>query len=398
MAVTTTNPDARLRVLWFSHSSGLGGSEIGLLEAARGLTQQGIDIHVVMPDAGPLLDRLHDAGIPATVAGYPWWMSDPASPRNARRQHLVGHLRPRLWIRLARVMRAARPDLVVTNTSTIAVGALSAALFRVPHVWYVREFGQADYELRFDLGERPARRLMTSLSRAVVVNSEALRRAFAERVSDEKLRVVRYAISVERETPAESEPLQKAGGDELELLLLGSLRPSKGQAEAIAAVGKLAGRGIGVRLRLAGGGPEPYRRELELLATELGVADRVAVGGFENAPAEAIRAADVVLVCSRQEAFGRTTIEAMGLGRPVIGARSGATPELVGDGTSGLLYRPGDPVDLADKIALLAGDRPLLARLGRTARETSRERFDFETYLSDLAGVFAAAAKRDGSA
>ena len=55
-------------------------------------------------------------------------------------------------------------------------------------------------------------------------------------------------------------------------------------------------------------------------------------------------------MCSRAEAFGRVTVEAMKLGLPVIGAARGATPELVRDGWNGLLYAHGDANELAGKI------------------------------------------------
>ncbi|MFL5963670.1 MAG: glycosyltransferase family 4 protein [Gaiellaceae bacterium] len=380
-----------MRVVWFSHSSGLGGSEIGLLEAAEGLRQRAIHIHVVLPAEGPLLARLEKSRIPFTIVPYPWWTHDPDSPSNARRLHLTAHLRPTLWLRLARVMRTIKPQLVVTNTSTIVVGAVTARLFRLPHIWYVREFGQADYDLRFDIGERRARRLMARLSHTILVNSNALRRAVAKPGTEKKVRVMPYAIAPDPDAWPTPTPLSADGTDGLTLLLLGSLRPSKGQEEAIRAVARLAERKIGVRLRLAGEGPAEYRRELEALAAELGVSERVDAGGFEGAPGHAIAAADVVLVCSRCEAFGRTTVEAMRVGRPVIGADSGATAELVSDGRTGLLYRSGDPDDLAAKIEMLSSDRALLARLGQAAIQSDP---DFAMYLSDLSAVFRGAGSR----
>ena len=54
-----------------------------------------------------------------------------------------------------------------------------------------------------------------------------------------------------------------------------------------------------------------------------------------------IEQADIGLTCSRNEAFGRTTVEALLMGKPVIGTNTGGTVDLISDGVDGLLYPPG---------------------------------------------------------
>ncbi len=73
-----------------------------------------------------------------------------------------------------------------------------------------------------------------------------------------------------------------------------------------------------------------------------------------------------------QEALGRTAVEAMAAGRPVIASRLGGLPFTVIDGATGLLCEPGDADDLARKIATLLEDAGLRQRLG----EAGRRRFE----------------------
>jgi glycosyltransferase involved in cell wall biosynthesis len=96
---------------------------------------------------------------------------------------------------------------------------------------------------------------------------------------------------------------------------------------------------------------------------------------------------DIVLVCSRSEAFGRVTIEGMFSGRPVIGARSAATAELIKDGVNGLLYDPGNPGDLAEKIKRLQECPGLGERLGHEARAWVRRYFTIDRYADELFAV-----------
>lgn len=76
-----------------------------------------------------------------------------------------------------------------------------------------------------------------------------------------------------------------------------------------------------------------------------------------------------------EEAFGLTAIEAMSLGRPVVASAIGALPELIRDGETGLLARPGDADDLASKLGWML-DHPVERQaMGRRARAWAAERF-----------------------
>ena len=378
---------ADLRVAWFSHSSGLGGAELGLFEAARALRRVRVDVSVVLPAEGPLHDRLVEAGIATIVAPYPWWMADQTGSRSIRRQHLAQLLRPSHLARLAAVMRDLRPDVVVTNTSTIVSGAMAAAFGRTPHVWYVREFGRDDYSLRFDVPERLAWRIIAS-SAAVVVNSEALRRFLARRGVVESVRVLPYAVDAPRF------PDPRRPGRPFRLASLGAIRPSKGHEDAVAAVALLVDSGRDVVLRISGNDWQGHEDRLRGLARQLGVVSRVEVAGFSSNPLGLIEAADVVLVCSRSEAFGRTTIEALKSGRPVVGTSSGATPELIDPGQTGLLYPPGDTEALADRVAALYDDEELYSAIAAKAKAVADERFDFERYVEALRELLVSIAER----
>jgi glycosyltransferase involved in cell wall biosynthesis len=76
----------------------------------------------------------------------------------------------------------------------------------------------------------------------------------------------------------------------------------------------------------------------------------------------------LVMPTIAQEALGRTAVEAMAAGRPVIASRLGGLPFTVVDGQTGLLFEPGNPADLAGKIASLLDDPELAERLGLEGR------------------------------
>jgi glycosyltransferase involved in cell wall biosynthesis len=75
------------------------------------------------------------------------------------------------------------------------------------------------------------------------------------------------------------------------------------------------------------------------------------------------------------------------LGRPVIGAQSGATSEIVKEGFNGLLYIPGDPKSLADKIRTLYEDPELATRMGANGKKWAELIFTEERYARELCGL-----------
>jgi glycosyltransferase involved in cell wall biosynthesis len=80
------------------------------------------------------------------------------------------------------------------------------------------------------------------------------------------------------------------------------------------------------------------------------------------------RARALVLPSLSYEGFPLVVAEAYAAGLPIIASRLGSLEELVEDGVTGLLARPGDARDLADRLRAAEGDGAGFARMGRAAR------------------------------
>src|SRR5439155_23586507 len=131
----------------------------------------------------------------------------------------------------------------------------------------------------------------------------------------------------------------------------------------------------GVQLRLVGSMSPSYRRDIESLADELAVQANLEIVPYTTTPAEHIDWSNVLLMCSSHEAFGRVTAEALKGGRPVVGARSGGTRELVTEGVDGCLFTPGSVDELAAAIGRLGADPDLIESMSSAASTRSARRF-----------------------
>ena len=143
---------------------------------------------------------------------------------------------------------------------------------------------------------------------------------------------------------------------------LGRLDAVKGYDVLLRALARLPG----VRAVVLGEGGA--RAALEASARDLGVADRVELPGWSDAPASALPGFDVFCLPSRSEGFPLSIVEAMFAALPVVATRVGSVAELVADGCTGLLVERDDVDGLVAALARLRDDPALRERLGDAGR------------------------------
>ncbi len=151
------------------------------------------------------------------------------------------------------------------------------------------------------------------------------------------------------------------------VLYLGRLAQAKGVRLLMAAWDEIAASGgVGVPLAVAGAGP----LEREVTAWAAGRDDVRYVGllGPQECREAVARSVAVVAPSTWLEAFGLVVVEAMAAGVPAVAAGHGAFVELVEDGVTGLLHRPGDPVSLASCLRRITADPAHNREMGQAAR------------------------------
>lgn len=283
---------------------------------------------------------------------------------------------------MARAILEWKCDVVYTNTIVIVAGAFAALLARKPHVWHLHELGYVDPKEQFDLGRRVVTWLIDHLSTAVVANSCTLKQEYAKYVGTQKFRVIYQAVTLKEFT--NSPPPSMAEITAFRCIIVGSLQEAKAQDEAILALAEARRQGVPATLLVIGEGDQSFRLMLEGLAERCGVEQQVIFHGYVTNPMPLISTADVVLICSRSESFGRVTVEAMLAGKAVIGAAGGGTMEFIRDGSTGLLYSPGNYLELAARIRYLYENAEQKLRLGATARNWAKDRFHRKRYAGEV--------------
>lgn len=277
------------------------------------------------------------------------------------------------------LMKERGIECVIANFGAENANAVAAWWLGVPVrvLWYhtlLRQIfldrGRLDPILFLQLARK---RLVYGLATQVVGNSAAAARELRRewKVQESKIAVLRYSIpdpaAAMRDVP------QRFAA---RIFCPGRLHPSKGQDVLIQALPRVVEAVPEVDVVFAGGGSE--RERLESLALELGVQHHVRFAGAlpRTEVFRLMAEAAVVVVPSRDEAFGLVNIEAMAMGTPVVASRVGGIPEIVREGVDGLLFESEDAAGLAACLVRLLRDENLRMEMGRNARERFLEEFE----------------------
>lgn len=356
-------------VLLVHSSSGRYGADRQLLLIASGLDRARYRPLVVLPEEGPLATDLRDAGVEVQLRPLAVLRREHAHPRG-----LAG-LAARAGqdaLALSRLVRERRVALIHSNTSVILGGAAAAVTARVPHVWHVREI--YDRYARF----WPAYRRLLTTARALPCVSEATAAQFGHA---RRLQVVHDGLSGDPRRAERSSARAELGlsPDVPALAVLGRISDWKGQdvlVRALAEPSLTQRRAVALIAGEAWPRAEHRAGDLAALAERLGVSERVRMLGFRNDVGTVLGAADLIAVpSSTPDPLPGAAIEAAAAGCAVIASGHGGLPEIIRDGETGRLVRPGDASALAEVAAELLDDRDERERLGAAAAADVRARF-----------------------
>lgn len=280
------------------------------------------------------------------------------------------HGLPRAVRDLRKIIDRFDPDIVEGDTELPAIAAALAARRHRSIAVYRRHFHAGRWRLH------AAGRIAASLADRIIVSNDAMRRHVAAELGRPLEQIAVSSSGADEPDAVTADETAAArrsigiGERDGVIAVIAYLRRDKGIDVLIRALDDLDGISS-AHLIIAGSGPE--EASLRGLAAKSKVPIHF-LGHRENV-ALWISAADVVAIPSRGEAFGRTTLEAMALGRPLVASRVGGLAEAVIDGETGFLVAPENPKELSAALRTLLADQALSRRMGAAARARYESRF-----------------------
>jgi len=366
---------AKIRLLLFTDSFIHGGTERQFVQTLRCLDRQRFEISIgCLKRRGPFLTEIEPLQIPIyefpTPSLYGWsaW----------------GHQRA-----LTRFLREKKIDILhAFEFYSNAFAVPAARLAGVPVVLASRREIAGDRSWP----QRMAIRAACAMAHGVVANSRAagswLTGLWGE--SPQKVSVIPNAIDLPRFHPKKTrEAVRSELGMDADAVLIGTvaaLRPEKQLDTFIRAAAETRTMAPHARFLIAGEGNE--RPRLEALLEQLHLRDVFRLLGDRNDVADLVNAFDVFVLSSLTESFPNAILEAMALGKPVVSTRVGGTGEVVEEAVSGFLVPVGDAQAMATRIAELAGDSALRAKMGAQARTRVEREFTPARLAARLSDVY----------
>ena len=301
-------------------------------------------------------------------------------------------------VRLARRMKAVRPDVVHLHTSHAhALGGLAARWAGKPVVVVSRRVDFSIYRRSFL--RMNGWKYRHGLDRIVCV-SDAVRDVLRKDGLDPaRLSVVKSAVDPTRVRAAARVDVRARLGlpkDARLVLAVGALVEHKGHRHLVEALPALRAAAPGVRVVVAGEGP--LRAELEARAQALGVADALVLAGQVDDLAGWFAGVDAFAMPSVEEGLGTSVLDALAAGLPVVASRAGGIPEMIEDGVGGLLVPPADAAALGAALARVLADPALAARLGGAGRKRVDAEFHVDRMVDETIAVYRAALAARGAA
>jgi glycosyltransferase involved in cell wall biosynthesis len=299
--------------------------------------------------------------------------------------------------RLARIMREQRPHILHTHTAKAgAIGRIAALLAGrrarppiVVHTFHGHVLRGYFGRFRSWVFRRLERLLARGTDALIAVSPEVRDDLVSLGVArPEKFAVIRLGIElgerVDGSDDARIATRRTMGIADGRFLVgwIGRMTGVKRTDDVLRAFKLLRDQGVEASLCMVGDGPD-LARVLQL-AGELGVMRDCLFTGYQEEIAPFFGAFDVFVLSSGNEGTPVTAIEALASGCPVVATRVGGLPDVVRDGEDGFLVEPGAVEALADRLARLARDSALRARMGEAGHARVVPRYGVGRLIDDI--------------
>jgi glycosyltransferase involved in cell wall biosynthesis len=379
--------DAAIKVLRVIARLNVGGPTLHVAYLTRGLAPLGYETTLVAGRVGPNEGSMDY--VAAETGVQPLYIG-------SLQRNLSVLADGAALVRLVRLIRSLRPDVLHTHTAKAGALGRAAALLAgrarpeaVVHTYHGHVL----------TGYFPGwtSRLFLQLERVLARSSDALV-AVSPEVRDDLVRlgvaprskfvVVRLGLDLERRIAAPEGARERVraewGVDDDQFLVtwLGRMTEIKRVDDLLRAFADLRGRGIDAVLALVGDGPN--RDGLQRLAEQLGVADAVRFAGFRRDVGSVYAASDAVALTSANEGTPVSLIEAMAAGRAVVTTDVGGVRDVVDGGRAGLLVPSGDAEAFADGLEALWRRPELRRELGKAGRGRVVARYSVDRLVRDI--------------
>ena len=303
---------------------------------------------------------------------------------------LINHIKVTLYFhrsnynylkQVLRISEIFQPDIIYTNTSVIDIGYKLSKIIKTSHVWHIREYGDKDFNISYIPFRKSIIKKIKKSKKSIFTTNLLKDHWLGKNSINAKIvhngfdRLVRNPTS------------KKLNKKQIKIGIVGYFIKSKGQIESLEILKRLLKENLKVQLYFYGeyDTNSEYYKEIVKIISNNNLTDNVFFCGYKKQD-EIYNNIDFLLNCSNFEAFGRTIIEAMSYGIPVISKNTGGPKEIITHSQDGFLYN--NIAEAQTYIMQCVNNDLYYNTISLNAQEKVEKQFSIKRYINNMKEIF----------
>ncbi|KAF2510801.1 glycosyltransferase family 4 protein [Flavobacterium zhairuonense] len=368
------------RILVLAHEQYLNGASHSLVTILEELKTV-YDFLVILPDNGMMVDELNRIGINYEILKLPRCGYFNYSSLLNHLKLTISYYRCKrvLEKKLLLIAKNFLPDIIYTNTSVLSLGYDLSKKIKKPHVWHIREYGDKDFNILYI----PSRKVLANKikkSKVSIFTTNLLKAHWLgkKRINSEII----YNGVLEHK----DDFFKVKNNNLMTIGIVGVVMSIKKQDFAIQVFKKCYEKNNNLRLNIYGAiSNHDYYLSLQDYIRDNELTDVVAFLGYIP-NIEIYKEIDILMNCSKDEAFGRTLIEAMSHKIPVLARNSGGPSEILIDNYELSLYNNAD--EAAVKMNNLINNSDCYKKSSDDGYKLAMKYFSKDSYIQNISNIF----------
>lgn len=379
-----------IHILFVMHSVSLYGASRSAIDLASELQKLGQKVFFFIPLEGRVKERCALKKILDQIGVKYMFLRYYPSVHDTQEKGLYPRLfrmkeNKKCLQEMGEYVKYWKIDIIHTHSLTHTIGAQLSQRVKKPHVWHIREALKKDFAIAYDC-KLLYRKILKGTAQIICI-SEYIKETHRRMLGGLRVTVLYNGFDINQYML--SEVFQKQP-ETFTMIICGSIRVEKGQLDAVKALEILIYeyKIDNIRLKVIGNGIGTYVEKLKNYIRLKNLEPYVEILPFQLELKDIRRNADIALMCSQNEAFGRVTVESMLSENIVIGTKSAGTAEIIEDGVNGYLYEVGNIQELSRKIYDVISHWGEQEQIVKKAKKFAKERYDSLEYAKKILRIY----------
>lgn len=376
-----------MTVLYILDYGTVGGATHAFMDMVTQMRTLGVHPIVVTGKHSTFNDKLDELGIENVAAGHftvlqPFERKGIKWPLRLLKLALRYYLHEFLAVRkLSKQLNFEKIDILHTNSARNTLGCYLSRKYGVPHIMHIREFADSDFGcISYD--HRYISLYNKYVNQYLSVSNAVMKHWNCKGIDANKNKVLYDGVVCNDILQSTDESKYD---ETLRCVIVGGVGEPKGQLIAVKAIVALPQEiKQNIMLDIIGWGDKRYMNEISDIIDTNDLNNQIRLLGSRDDVHERLHNYHVGLMCSKSEGFGLVTAEYMHASLGVIASSTGACPELIEDGVTGLIFETGNIESLSRQIMKLYNDRRLLIDLSQSAQKKALHCFTDEINAKDI--------------